>query len=45
MNPEKQSRHALLLRWGKYEFQALGIPAILVVVVAALLGARWLGLI
>jgi len=45
MNPEKPSRHGILLRWGKYEFQAFGIPAILTVAVVAVLGARWLGLI
>ena len=44
MNPKKPA-HALLLRWGKCEIQALGIPAIIAVVVVALLGARWLGLI
>jgi hypothetical protein len=44
MNPDRLPRHALLLRWGKCELQALGIPAILSVVVVALIGARWLGL-
>jgi hypothetical protein len=45
MNPGKQPRDGLLLRWGKYEFQAFGIPAILVVVAVAALCARLLGLI
>jgi hypothetical protein len=30
---EKEPRHALLLRWGKCELQALGIPAIVAVIV------------
>ena len=42
---EKEPRHALLLRWGKCELQALGIPAIVAVIVVALVGPRWLGLI
>lgn len=42
---EKYLRHALLVRWEKCELQALGIPAIIAVVVFTLLGARWLGLI
>jgi hypothetical protein len=45
MIPEKHPRHALLLRWGKCEVHALGIPAIVAVVLLTLLGARWMGLI
>lgn len=45
MTPEKPSRHALFLRFGNCELGALGLPAIAVVVVLTLLGARWLGLI
>jgi hypothetical protein len=45
MPPEKPLRHALLLRCGKYEVQAFGIPAIVTVFVVLLLGVRWLGLI
>ena len=37
------ARHALLLRWGKCKLQALGIPV--AVIVVALIGPRWLGLI
>jgi len=42
---EKPPNHALLVRLGKYEFQAVGLPAILAVIALALLTARWLGLI
>ena len=45
MPPRKEPTHALLLRWGKCELQAIGVPAIVAVIVVALLGARWLGLI
>jgi hypothetical protein len=44
--PNKQERpHALLVRWGKFEVHAFGVPAIIAVVVFAVLGGRWLGLI
>ena len=42
---KERPTHALLVRWGKCELQALGIPAIAAVVVLALLVARWLALI
>jgi hypothetical protein len=42
---DKRLRHALLMRGGKFELQALGCPAIVTVVVFTILGARWLGLI
>jgi hypothetical protein len=45
MSPEKQSPHVLFVRWGKFELQALGIPAVIAVVVFTIVGARWLGLI
>lgn len=49
MSTKSLRSHALLVRCGKYEFQALGIPAIIavviVVVIVALLGALWFGLI
>jgi hypothetical protein len=47
MTPEKPIRHALFLRLGNCELRALGLPAItaVVVVVLALLGGRWLGLL
>ncbi len=42
---KNKPRHALLVRAGKYQLEALGLPAIVTVVIVALLGARWLGLI
>jgi hypothetical protein len=45
MPKKKEPSHALFLRWGSCELGAFGIPAIAAVVVLALLGARWLGLI
>jgi len=45
MPQKEKSAHALLVRLGRCEVQALGIPAIVAVVVFALLGARWLGLV
>ena len=45
MPRKKEPDHALFVRWGKCEVGALGRPAIVAVVVLALLGARWLGLI
>jgi hypothetical protein len=40
---EKQT-HALLVRWGRFELRALGLPAIIAVVVLTVVGARWFGL-
>ena len=45
MLQKKEPRHALFLRFGNCELGALGVPAIAAVVVLALLGARWLGLL
>ncbi len=45
MSPEKQPPHALFVRWGKFEIQALGFPAVIAVVIFTVVGARWLGLI
>lgn len=42
--PKGKATHALLVRWGDCELEAVGIPAITAVVVLLLLGARWLGL-
>jgi hypothetical protein len=45
MTPEKQPRHALFVRWKDYELGAFGVPAIVAVIMLALIGARWLGVI
>jgi hypothetical protein len=45
MSDKQKPPHAFLVRWGKYELEAIGIPAIVVVAVLILLGARWLALI
>jgi hypothetical protein len=45
MLQKKEPSHALFVRWRDLEIGAFGIPAIVAVVVVALLGARWLGLI
>jgi hypothetical protein len=45
MPQKKEPTHALLVRWGKCELQAVGAPAIIAIVVLAVLGAKWLGLI
>ncbi len=44
MPQKEKATHALLVRWGDCELEAVGIPAITAVVVLLLLGARWLGL-
>ncbi len=44
--PRKEKyAHALLVRWGRFELHALGLPAIIAVVVFTVLGARWFGLL
>jgi hypothetical protein len=45
MPDKSKPPHALVVRWGKYEMEAIGIPAIAVIAVLLVLGARWLGLI
>jgi len=44
MLPDKRPPHALLVRWGKFELQAFGFPAIIAVMIFTIVGARWLGL-
>lgn len=44
--PNKEERpHALPVQWGKFEVHAFGVPAIIAVVVCAVLSGRWPGLI
>jgi hypothetical protein len=45
MVPEKLPRHALFLRVGSCEIGALGVPAIVAVILLALLAAVWFGIL
>jgi hypothetical protein len=45
MLQKKEPAHALFVKWRDLEIGAFGIPAIIAVIVVALIGARWLGLI
>lgn len=41
---KKRTDHALFVRWCELEIGAVGIPAIIAVIVCTLVLGRWLGL-
>jgi hypothetical protein len=46
MSPkETPPNHALFVEWGRFKLGAYGIPAIAALIVIAVIGGRWFGLL
>jgi hypothetical protein len=45
MAPNKELQHALLFKWGKFQLGAYGVPAIVAVILIAVIGAKWVGIL